>query len=84
MLNLVAETHVDRSIDFYSFIKNNIAGIFNLLEAVRNYHRDNKKFKLIHISTDEVYGDIKKGRTKENYPYKPSSPYALAKPHLTI
>ena len=80
LLNLAAETHVDRSIDSpYSFIKNNIVGIFNLLEAVRNYHRDNKKFKLIHISTDEVYGDIKKGRTKENYPYKPSSPYAASK-----
>ena len=80
LLNLAAETHVDRSIDSpYPFIKNNIVGIFNLLEAVRNYHRDNKKFKLIHISTDEVYGDIKKGRTKENYPYKPSSPYAASK-----
>ena len=80
LFNLAAETHVDRSIDSpYSFIKNNIVGIFNLLEAVRHYHKDNKKFKLIHISTDEVYGDIKKGRTKENYPYKPSSPYAASK-----
>ena len=80
LFNLAAETHVDRSIDSpYSFIKNNILGVFNLLEAIRDYYSDNKYFKLIHISTDEVYGDIIKGRTKENYPYKPSSPYAASK-----
>ena len=80
LFNLAAESHVDRSIDSpYSFIKNNIVGVFNLLEAVKDYYNDNKKFKLIHISTDEVYGDIIKGRTKENYPYRPSSPYAASK-----
>jgi dTDP-glucose 4,6-dehydratase len=80
LFNLAAETHVDRSIDSpYPFIKNNILGVFNLLEAVKNFYNINKKFKLIHISTDEVYGDIAKGRTKENYPYKPSSPYAASK-----
>ena len=80
LFNLAAETHVDRSIDSpYSFIKNNIVGVFNLLEAVKDYYNDNKKFKLIHISTDEVYGDVIKGRTKENYPYRPSSPYAASK-----
>tara|TARA_B110000027_G_scaffold95354_1_gene100665 strand:- start:2219 stop:3241 length:1023 start_codon:yes stop_codon:yes gene_type:complete len=80
LFNLAAESHVDRSIESpYSFIKNNIIGVFNLLEAVKNYYNDNKKFKLIHISTDEVYGDIIKGRTKENYPYRPSSPYAASK-----
>jgi dTDP-glucose 4,6-dehydratase len=80
LFNLAAETHVDRSIDSpYSFIKNNIIGVFNLLEAIRDYYSDNKNFKLIHISTDEVYGDIIKGRTKENHPYKPSSPYAASK-----
>ena len=80
LFNLAAESHVDRSIDSpYSFIKNNIIGVFNLLEAVKNYYNDNKRFKLIHISTDEVYGDIIKGRTKENYPYRPSSPYAASK-----
>ena len=80
LFNLAAESHVDRSIDSpYSFIKNNIVGVFNLLEAVKKYYVNNKKFKLIHISTDEVYGDIIKGRTNENYPYKPSSPYAASK-----
>jgi dTDP-glucose 4,6-dehydratase len=38
-----------------------------------------KKVKLIHISTDEVYGDIINGRSNEKYPYKPSSPYAASK-----
>ena len=80
LFNLAAESHVDRSIDSpYSFIKNNIIGVFNLLEAVKKYYVNNKKFKFIHISTDEVYGDIIKGRTNENYPYKPSSPYAASK-----
>ena len=80
LFNLAAETHVDRSIDApFSFMKNNIIGVFNLLEAVKSYYNNNKRFKLIHISTDEVYGDILKGRTKENYPYKPSSPYAASK-----
>ena len=80
LFNLAAESHVDRSIDSpYPFIKNNIIGVFNLLEAVKNYCKTYKKFKFIHISTDEVYGDILKGRTNESYPYKPSSPYAASK-----
>ena len=80
LFNLAAETHVDRSIDSpYSFIKNNIVGVYNLLEAVKDYYNDNKRFKLIHISTDEVYGDILSGRSSEIYPYDPSSPYAASK-----
>ena len=80
IFNLAAETHVDRSIDGpASFIDSNILGVFNLLEIFRNYSKINKKTKLIHISTDEVYGDILKGRSHENFPYKPSSPYAASK-----
>ena len=80
LFNLAAESHVDRSIDDpYPFIKNNILGVFNLLESVKKYHKIHKKFKLIHISTDEVYGDIEKGRTSENHKYEPSSPYAASK-----
>ncbi|MDC0200692.1 dTDP-glucose 4,6-dehydratase [Candidatus Pelagibacter sp.] len=80
IFNLAAETHVDRSIDAPAqFINSNIFGTFNLLEAFKEYSKKNKKYKLIHISTDEVYGDILKGRTKENYPYSPSSPYAASK-----
>jgi len=80
IFNLAAETHVDRSIDSpKAFIDSNINGLFNLLEAFRYYFDKFKKTKLIHISTDEVYGDIARGRTDENYPYKPSSPYAASK-----
>ena len=80
VFNLAAETHVDRSIDGPAeFIKSNIVGVFNLLEEFREFTKKNKKTKLIHISTDEVYGDVLKGRSKENDPYKPSSPYAASK-----
>lgn len=76
--NLAAETHVDRSIDGpKSFINSNILGVFNILESIKNYK---KKIKLIHVSTDEVYGDIKKNyKSKENDAYNPSSPYAASK-----
>ncbi len=80
IFNLAAETHVDRSIDHpETFIKSNILGVFNLLEAFKVYLKKNKKIKLIHISTDEVYGDILNGRSKEDDAYKPSSPYAASK-----
>ena len=77
IFNLAAETHVDRSIDSpKNFILSNILGTYNLLEAIINY---NKKIKLVHVSTDEVYGDVINGRSKENYPYNPSSPYSSSK-----
>ena len=79
IFNLAAETQVDRSIDNPdSFIKSNIVGVYNLLECFKSYSKKNKS-KLIHISTDEVYGDILNGRSDENYPYNPSSPYAASK-----
>ena len=80
IFNLAAETHVDRSIDGpENFIKSNILGVFSLLEVFKKYSKKNSKSKLIHISTDEVYGDILKGRSDEDYAYKPSSPYAASK-----
>lgn len=80
IFNLAAETHVDRSIDNpKNFIESNILSIFNFLEEFRNFNQKNKKTKLIHISTDEVYGDVLFGRSKENDSYKPSSPYAASK-----
>ena len=80
IFNLAAETHVDRSIDGpESFIKSNIIGVFKLLQAFRKYIEKNKKSLFIHISTDEVYGDVLSGRSKEEDPYKPSSPYAASK-----
>ena len=79
IFNLAAETHVDRSIDKpENFINSNIVGVYNLLECFKRYSKQ-KKSKLIHISTDEVYGDILSGRTNEKYPYRPSSPYAASK-----
>ena len=80
IFNLAAETHVDRSIESpKEFIESNVVGVFNLLEAFKNYSKKNKNAKFIHISTDEVYGDVLKGRSKENDPYIPSSPYAASK-----
>jgi len=77
IFNLAAETHVDRSIDKpYNFIHSNILGTYNLLESILAYK---KKIKLIHISTDEVYGDVVKGRSDEKSAYKPSSPYSSSK-----
>ena len=79
IFNLAAETHVDRSIDNPdSFIHSNIVGVYNLLECFKNFSKNNKS-KFIHISTDEVYGDVIRGRTSEKYPYQPSSPYAASK-----
>ena len=83
IFNLAAETHVDRSIDGpEAFIKNNIQSTFNLLESLRFHNKNSKKkIKLIHISTDEVYGDIinNKLRADEKFQYQPSSPYAASK-----
>ncbi len=79
IFNLAAETHVDRSIDNpESFIQSNIVGVYNILEIFKEYSKKYRS-KLIHISTDEVYGDVLKGRSKENHPYLPSSPYAASK-----
>ena len=78
IFNLAAETHVDRSIDSpKDFINSNIFGVFNLLEAIKDY---GKKIKLIHVSTDEVYGDLKGNyRSNEISSYNPSSPYSASK-----
>jgi len=79
IFNLAAETHVDRSIDGpRKFINSNVLGTFNLLEAFKTFSSKYNS-KLVHISTDEVYGDLLKGRSDENYAYKPSSPYAASK-----
>ena len=79
VFNLAAETHVDRSIDNPgNFIQSNIVGVYNLLECFKIFSKKCKS-RLIHISTDEVYGDVLNGRSDENYPYQPSSPYAASK-----
>lgn len=82
IFNLASETHVDRSIDSpINFVKNNIISSLNLVEVIRKVYSKKKlrNFKLIHISTDEVYGNIKGKPSDENTSYKPNSPYAASK-----
>tara|TARA_B100001057_G_scaffold416028_1_gene433857 strand:+ start:102 stop:1127 length:1026 start_codon:yes stop_codon:yes gene_type:complete len=82
IFNLAAETHVDRSIDCpKDFVDTNILGTFNILEQIRKYKKKfSNNLKFIHISTDEVFGDLKKNeRSNENSPYNPSSPYSATK-----
>ncbi len=82
IFNLAAETHVDRSIDNpQAFLKTNVFGVFNLLESTKLFKKKfKKKIKLVHVSTDEVYGDIRKStQVNENYNYNPSSPYSASK-----
>lgn len=75
IVHYAAETHVDRSIDnAESFIKSNVMGTMNVLEVARKYGS-----KLVHISTDEVYGSIRKGRFSEESILNPSNPYSASK-----
>ncbi len=80
IFNLAAETHVDRSIENPKiFFLSNVISLIDFLEVFKDYCKTKKNIKLIHISTDEVYGDIIKGRTTEKSKYYPSSPYAASK-----
>ena len=86
VMHLAAETHVDRSIDSARpFIDANVMGVFTLLEAVRDYLRRApadvaRKFRLLHLSTDEVFGALgSEGEFDESSPYRPSSPYSASK-----
>ena len=82
IFNLAAETHVDRSIDnSKDFIKSNIIGVYNILEILRKIKKEKKKnIKFLHLSTDEVYGDLNKSASaSENFNYNPSSPYSASK-----
>ena len=82
IFHFAAESHVDRSIDGPgAFINTNIIGTYNLLEISREYYKiSNSDFKFIHISTDEVYGDLDdEGYFTEMTPYNPSSPYSASK-----
>jgi len=76
VVNFAAETHVDRSItDSPPFIETNIKGTQILLDVSKKY----KIKKFIHISTDETYGEAKKGKFSEGSPLQPNSPYAVSK-----
>ena len=77
VVNIAAETHVDRSIaDPNVFLQNNTVGTFTILEAIR---RHNHKARLLQVSTDEVYGEALEGSFTENTPPKPSNPYSASK-----
>ena len=77
VVNIAAETHVDRSIvDPYMFLQNNTVGTFTILEALRKH---NKTARLVHVSTDEVYGQALVGSFTENTPANPSNPYSASK-----
>ena len=84
-VNFAAETHVDRSIDNpEAFIKTNILSFFKFITVIKEYWKKLQKkkkssFRLIQISTDEVYGDIKKGSSTENSKIFSSSPYSASK-----
>jgi len=76
IINFAAQTHVDRSIkSSEEFVKANIEGVRILLDAARRH----KIKRFLHISTDEVYGDIKKGLSREDDLLLPNSPYAASK-----
>jgi len=76
IVNFAAESHVDRSIaDSSEFIRTNIDGTYNLLEATKRYNVS----RFIQASTDEVYGSIDEGSFKETDSLRPSSPYAASK-----
>jgi dTDP-glucose 4,6-dehydratase len=86
ILNLAAESHVDRSIDGpEKFIQTNIVGTFRLLEACREYWNslqepEKSSFRFLHVSTDEVYGSLgSEGYFTEETPYAPNSPYSASK-----
>ncbi len=88
IINFAAESHVDNSIlNPNAFIKTNINGTFNLLhnaylawfDAPHSPKSERKYHKFHHISTDEVFGSIEKGKFDENSPYTPNSPYAASK-----
>ena len=86
IMHLAAESHVDRSIDGPSdFINTNIVGTYNILQVSYNYYRKldgekKKKFRFLHISTDEVFGSLgKEGFFTEETPYSPRSPYSASK-----
>jgi dTDP-glucose 4,6-dehydratase len=89
VINFAAESHVDRSIDTPDdFVQTNVVGTFELLEAVRSYWSDlpvveQKSFRFLHISTDEVYGSLgEMGLFTEMTPCQPNSPYSASKAAL--
>jgi dTDP-glucose 4,6-dehydratase len=76
VINMAAESHVDRSlIEPDAFIKTDVFGVWTLLEAVREL----KIPRFLHVSTDEVYGSVERGSSREADPLRPSNPYSASK-----
>ncbi|HKB24962.1 MAG TPA: dTDP-glucose 4,6-dehydratase [Methylomirabilota bacterium] len=76
VVNMAASTHVDRSLmEPDEFLRTDVFGVFTLLEAVK----DLKIPRLLHISTDEVYGSVAHGSSRESDPVRPSNPYSASK-----
>src|SRR5204863_328873 len=76
VVNMAACTHVDRSLmEPDEFLRTDVFGVFTLLEAVREL----KIPRLLHISTDEVYGSVERGSSRESDPLRPSNPYSASK-----
>lgn len=76
VFHLAAETHVDRSIyEPPKFLRTNVQGTYVLLESARKHGVG----VFLHVSTDEVYGSVRRGFADENHPMKPSSPYSASK-----
>jgi len=79
VFNTAASTHVSNSIiDSKPFIKDNVDGLRNLLELIKN-KPDGRQSHLVHVSTDEVYGDIEEGVFTESSGMNPSNPYSASK-----
>lgn len=77
VVNFAAESHVDRSISSPEhFLRSNVIGTYTILEAIR---KENPEVRFVHISTDEVYGDILEGSFTERDALMPSSPYSATK-----
>jgi dTDP-glucose 4,6-dehydratase len=75
VVNFAAESHVDRSIsNAKPFVDSNILGVFTILQAIKKFDK-----KLIHISTDEVFGNLKSESADEKFRFNPSSPYSASK-----
>jgi len=81
IINTAAETHVGNSIvDSKEFMHSNVHGVYNLLELIKKYRLEtSKKPALLHLSTDEVYGDIEDGSHAETDMLRPSNPYSATK-----
>ena len=76
VINFAAESHVDRSLmEPDAFLKTDVFGVFTLLEAVKDLGLP----RFVHISTDEVYGSVERGSSRESDPLRPSNPYSASK-----